>query len=106
LLFVYGTPGVTGTVSSGSGTLISTFTVGANRVAQVNLGKTNVITGFNTVENKSITVRTDVASQIDDASYLSREPSRRTAPTCSTARRRARTTLPWATRRARAPGPS
>ena len=69
-VFIYGTPGITGTVSGG--TLNVPFTIGANKVAQISLGSTNVISNVNTVENKGVVVRTDNAASNVGASYLSR----------------------------------
>ena len=73
-VFIYGTPGITGTVTNGGGTLNIPFTIGANKVAQVSLGLSNVIVTPNLVENKGVVVRTDVATNNVGASYLSREP--------------------------------
>ena len=72
-LFVYGNPGVTGTVSSPSG-FSSSFTVGANNVTSVTIPNSYDLTVSGAVTNNGFLVAPTNPADAIGASYLSREP--------------------------------
>lgn len=72
-VFVYGAPGITGTVTSPGG-FSSVFSIGASKVASVSIPNSYDLTASGSITNNGFIVSTDNPANKVGASYLSRLP--------------------------------
>jgi len=71
-VFIYGAPGITGTVTSPNG-FDTSFTIGASKVASVSIPNSFDLTSSGTITNNGFIVATDNQANNVGASYLSRQ---------------------------------